>query len=48
VIVISGVAVAKLRAATDDTAIRPFQTNIPKEAVADMRKRIVATRWRNS
>jgi pimeloyl-ACP methyl ester carboxylesterase len=26
-------------------AIRPFQINIPKEAVADMRKRIAATRW---
>ncbi len=32
-------------AADDAMAIRPFQVNIPKEAVADMRKRIAATRW---
>jgi pimeloyl-ACP methyl ester carboxylesterase len=32
-------------ATSDDKAIRPFQINIPKEAVADMRKRIAATRW---
>ena len=31
--------------ASDDKAIRPFHVNIPKEAVADMRKRIAATRW---
>jgi pimeloyl-ACP methyl ester carboxylesterase len=29
----------------EDKAIRPFQVNIPKDAVADMRKRIAATRW---
>ena len=32
-------------AATDDKAIRPFKFNASKEALADMRKRIAATRW---
>jgi len=32
-------------AATDDKAIRPFRFTASKEAVADMRKRITATRW---
>ena len=32
-------------AATDDESIRPFHVNIPKEAVADMRRRIAATKW---
>ncbi len=31
-------------AATDDKAIRPFKFNASKEALADMRKRIAATR----
>jgi Epoxide hydrolase N terminus len=29
----------------EDKAIRRFQINIQKEAVADMRERIAATRW---
>ena len=33
------------RAATEDTAIRPFRINIPEEALVDLRRRIVATRW---
>ena len=32
------------RAATDDT-IRPFRAEIPEEAIADLRRRIAATRW---
>jgi pimeloyl-ACP methyl ester carboxylesterase len=32
-------------AATDDTAIRPFRIDVPQEALADLRRRIVATRW---
>ena len=26
-------------------AIRPFRVDIPEEAIADLRQRIVATRW---
>jgi len=36
---------AKSSATTDDKAIRPFHFTASKEAVADMRKRIAATRW---
>jgi len=32
-------------AASDDKAIRPFKFTASKEALADMRKRIAATRW---
>ena len=32
-------------AAADDKAIRPFHFTAPKEALADMRRRIAATRW---
>ncbi len=32
-------------AASDDKAIRPFKFSASKEALADMRKRIAATRW---
>jgi pimeloyl-ACP methyl ester carboxylesterase len=28
-----------------DSAIRPFKVNIPEDAVADLRKRVLATRW---
>src|SRR2546421_1427329 len=40
-VVISGVAAAP----TDDKAIRQFHFTASKEALADMRKRIAATRW---
>lgn len=30
---------------TDDTAIRPFSVNLPDEALADLRRRVAATRW---
>jgi hypothetical protein len=29
----------------DATAIRPFQADIPDEAIVDVRRRIAATRW---
>ena len=29
----------------DATAIRPFQVDIPDEAIVDLRRRIAATRW---
>src|SRR5882672_7475525 len=32
-------------AASDDKAIRPFHFNASKDALADMRERIAATRW---
>jgi pimeloyl-ACP methyl ester carboxylesterase len=55
-VLISGVATAQIPsasnsicakpgAATDDKAIRPFHFTASKEALADMRKRIAATRW---
>ncbi len=33
------------RAATEDTAIRPFRINVPEEALVDLRRRVLATRW---
>jgi pimeloyl-ACP methyl ester carboxylesterase len=32
-------------AATEDAAIRPFRVNVPDEQLADLRRRIAATRW---
>jgi pimeloyl-ACP methyl ester carboxylesterase len=32
-------------AATEDAAIRPFRVNIPEEQLADLRRRVTATRW---
>jgi pimeloyl-ACP methyl ester carboxylesterase len=32
-------------AATEDAAIRPFRSNVPDEQLADLRRRIAATRW---
>jgi pimeloyl-ACP methyl ester carboxylesterase len=31
--------------AAQDTAIRPFRVNVPEAALADLRRRIAATRW---
>ena len=31
--------------ATDDTSIRPFEVNVPDEELAELRRRIAATRW---
>jgi pimeloyl-ACP methyl ester carboxylesterase len=36
---------ATLRAATGDDAIRPFRIDFPEEALADLRRRIAATKW---
>ena len=44
-VIVSGVAAVKLRAATDENAIRPFHFTASKEALADMRRRIAATKW---
>jgi pimeloyl-ACP methyl ester carboxylesterase len=49
----TGVAVAgaysllpqRLRAATDAEAIRPFKVNFPDKDLADLRRRIAATKW---
>ena len=30
---------------TDATAVRPFQLEIPREQLDDLRRRIEATRW---
>src|ERR671935_479473 len=32
-------------AATVDSAIRPFQINVPEQDIADLRRRLAATRW---
>src|SRR5437764_1905391 len=32
-------------AVAEDTAIRPFRIDVPEEALADLRRRIAATRW---
>ena len=36
---------ARPRPAMDDASVRPFRINIPDEALADLRRRIAATRW---
>src|SRR3989442_14932421 len=36
---------AKMSAAAEDKAVRPFRINIPDEALADLKRRIAATRW---
>jgi epoxide hydrolase-like protein len=33
------------RTAAEDTAVRPFRINIPDETLADLRRRLTATRW---
>ena len=38
-------APAKPGTAADDTSIRPFHINIPEADVADLRRRVAATRW---
>jgi pimeloyl-ACP methyl ester carboxylesterase len=38
-------AVPAPRAEADLTAVRPFQVHIPEEDLAELRRRIVATRW---
>src|SRR3981081_1261292 len=36
---------AQMAAAAEDTAIRPFRVNVPEADLADLRKRIAATKW---
>jgi pimeloyl-ACP methyl ester carboxylesterase len=40
-----GLMPAELRAAAEGAAIRPFRFNAPEEQLADLRRRIAATRW---
>jgi pimeloyl-ACP methyl ester carboxylesterase len=40
-----GLLPTELRAAAEDTAIRPFHIDVPEEALVDLRTRIAATRW---
>jgi pimeloyl-ACP methyl ester carboxylesterase len=42
---IGGASATPAAAKTNDTAIRPFRVNVPDEALADLRKRVLATRW---
>jgi hypothetical protein len=37
--------VSGLGAAVEDNAIRPFHSNIPDEALVELRRRLAATRW---
>jgi pimeloyl-ACP methyl ester carboxylesterase len=41
----AGLVPADLRAAAEGAAIRPFRFNAPEEQLADLRRRIAATRW---
>jgi Epoxide hydrolase N terminus/TAT (twin-arginine translocation) pathway signal sequence len=41
----AGVLSSQSPAATSDAAVRPFRVNVPEEALADLRRRINATRW---
>ena len=51
--VATGIAVAaaasmfpsRLNALDSGAAIRPFRVNVPKEQLADLRRRLAATRW---
>jgi hypothetical protein len=38
-------AAVSVSAAPEDRSIRPFQVNIPEAALADLRQRVLATRW---
>jgi pimeloyl-ACP methyl ester carboxylesterase len=40
-----GVLPAPVAAATGNTSIRPFHVNIPEAALADLHRRVAATRW---
>jgi pimeloyl-ACP methyl ester carboxylesterase len=44
-VVASGLVAGTARAATEDSAIRPYRVNIPEEQLVDLRRRIAATRW---
>src|SRR6516225_8251592 len=36
---------ARVSAATENNAIRPFPVNFPEEALIDLRRRIITTKW---
>ncbi|MGO4780488.1 epoxide hydrolase N-terminal domain-containing protein, partial [Lysobacter sp. 2RAB21] len=38
-------ATAAVGASAEDRAIRPFRVAVPEAALADLRKRVLATRW---
>jgi pimeloyl-ACP methyl ester carboxylesterase len=40
-----GLTETLILASLDDTSIRPFRANVPDELVADLRRRLQATRW---
>lgn len=40
-----GLTETLILAPTDDNSIRPFRANVPDEEVADLRRRLQATRW---
>ena len=42
---IGAVSATPAAAETNGTAIRPFRVNVPDAALADLRKRVLATRW---
>jgi pimeloyl-ACP methyl ester carboxylesterase len=44
-ITLASTAAAKTSTAPEDNAIRPFHVNVPEEALADLRRRVLATRW---
>jgi pimeloyl-ACP methyl ester carboxylesterase len=41
----AGLLPVQLRAAAEDNAIRPFRINVPEADLADLRRRLTATRW---
>lgn len=42
---VASVDAVSATASVENDSIRPFRINIPEEAVADLRRRVVATRW---
>ena len=40
-----GLTETLILAPAEDTSIRPFRANVPDENVADLRRRLQATRW---
>jgi pimeloyl-ACP methyl ester carboxylesterase len=42
---VASVLPGSVRAATGDAPVRPFTVGFPEEEIADLRRRIVATRW---
>ena len=44
-VLVGGPGLVTAQPASDDTSIRPFHIHIPEEALVDLRKRVLATRW---